>query len=118
MDWGRTKFFEKIFEKWPPWVPPVYGIFWGRFLDPKFCAQYREISRGTPKFCEIFEKSKNEKKCSIVVSAVTIDHLQSIGLMATVTETDINAYDSNPEKYSKRADNALKYISESKARLK
>lgn len=74
----------------------------------------------TYKICgqPVFEKPKNRRECAIVVSAVTNDHLQSIGIMAFVVENDINSFDSNPSKYSNRVDNALKHVSESKATLK
>lgn len=74
----------------------------------------------TVKVCgqPVTDHPRPERECAIVVTSVTNDHLQSVGLMAVVTEKNVDAYNENTEKYSKRTDNAFNYMNESKAKFK
>ena len=74
----------------------------------------------TVKVCgqPVTDHPRQERECAIVVTSVTNDHLQSVGLMAVVKEKDVDAYNANPEKFSKRVDNAFNYMNESKAKFK
>lgn len=77
-------------------------------------------SNATYKICAkpVFEKTKNEFDCSIVSTSVTKDRLQALGIMSLIIEEDVQAFNSNPEKYDRRVEKAFDdMMSNSKARM-
>lgn len=66
----------------------------------------------------VFEQPKKERDCTIIEAAVTKDKKQSVVMMATIIENDVEAYNANPEKFLKRANKAFNDMMEnSKVKL-
>jgi len=51
----------------------------------------------------VFEQPKNEIDCTIIESSVTSDKKQSVVMMVTIIEQNVDAYKANPAKYEKAA---------------
>lgn len=66
----------------------------------------------------VFDKPQPERLCSIIGTSVTNDGKQTIAVMVSVGEKDVDAYNANPEKFEKRANKAFSdMISNSTVRL-
>ena len=66
----------------------------------------------------VTDHPRSERECAVVVASVTKDYLQSIGMMASIVEKNVEAFNSNKDTYIQKVENALKYMGESNARIK
>lgn len=51
----------------------------------------------------VFEQPENKRDCTIIETSVSSDKKQSVVMMATIIEKDVDAYNANPARYEKAA---------------